>query len=67
MAAPVLLGHAGAGDWNHYMRVHVALPSRGEEGNPGGLAAFIDKVVLSQLIALTPSQIPTPRWTEAPL
>lgn len=37
-----------------------SLPS--EEENPGGLAASVGKVVLSQLIALTPGQMPTPPW-----
>lgn len=57
MGAGLLLGHTGAGD-----QAYVTLPARGQEGHPGGLAAFVGKAVLSQLIALTPGQIPTPRW-----
>lgn len=57
MGAALLLGHTGAGD-----QACVTLPARGQEGHLGGLVAFIGEAVLSQLIALTPGQIPTPRW-----
>lgn len=60
--AELPLGYAGAGDWACEVRAPGALPARGEEGNAGGLAAFVGEAVLSQLIALTPGQIPTPRW-----
>lgn len=53
--------HAGAGNWDHWVRARVPLPPiRGR--NPGGLAASAGRVVLSLLIALTPGRMPTPPW-----